>query len=354
MKWLCSYGLVFCLTLAVFLGNGSLADGAAGTYQAIVDQNYSGADGELIDQVKVYKTVGKAIEEAPVAAETPYVIYIKNGRYYEKLRIEKPFITLKGEERDKTVLTFDAAAGTLAPSGKKYGTSGSGTLIVRATNFRAENITIENGFDYLENAKKTQDDPTKNPGSQAVALKLEGLSDKAVFRNIKLLGFQDTLYVDAGRSYFSDCYIAGHVDFIFGAGRAVFNHCDIVSLLGGYVTAPSTKADNKYGLLIINSRLLKGPQVADDSVYLGRPWHPGGNPEVNSETVYINCYMDSHISYKGWDSMSGFTPEVSRFYEYGSTGPGAKASPKRPLLTSEAVREYSIEQVLGDWNPGQE
>ena len=29
--------------------------------------------------------------------------------------------------------------------------------------------------------------------------------------------------------YFRDCDVAGHVDFIFGAGRAVFDDCTIVS-----------------------------------------------------------------------------------------------------------------------------
>jgi len=31
------------------------------------------------------------------------------------------------------------------------------------------------------------------------------------------------------RQYFSDCYIAGNVDFIFGDGKAVFDHCEIHS-----------------------------------------------------------------------------------------------------------------------------
>ena len=28
------------------------------------------------------------------------------------------------------------------------------------------------------------------------------------------------------RQYFSDCYIAGNVDFIFGDSKAVFDHCE--------------------------------------------------------------------------------------------------------------------------------
>lgn len=356
MKVRCFIALISCFLVMPFAEGAYLATVQAESahYQAVVDSSYNGAEGAQVDQIKFYKTVGQALAEAPADSTSPYVIYIKNGRYYEKLRVDKPFITLLGEDKEKTFLTYDAASSTLSPSGKKYGTSGSGSIIVRAENFRAENLTIENGFDYLANQSKDQDDPTKVKDTQAVALKLEFKSDKAVFSNIKLLGFQDTLYVDAGRSYFTDCYIAGNVDFIFGAGQAVFNHCDIVSRLGGYVTAPSTKGDKPYGILIMNSRLQReSSQVLDDSVQLRRPWHPGGNPAVNSEAVYLNCFMDSHISFRGWDSMSGIRPEDSRFYEYDSTGPGAKTSSTRQLMSSDRAADFTIEHVLDGWNPEQ-
>ena len=64
---------------------------------------------------------------------------------------------------------------------------------------------------------------------------------------MKITGYQDTLFPNAGRSYFYKCEVWGHVDFIFGAGQAVFDDCDIVSrdrgskTNNGYVTAPSTE-----------------------------------------------------------------------------------------------------------------
>ena len=30
-----------------------------------------------------------------------------------------------------------------------------------------------------------------------------------------------------GRQYYTDCYIEGHVDFIFGDAKAVFENCEI-------------------------------------------------------------------------------------------------------------------------------
>ncbi|SFL70614.1 pectinesterase [Pelosinus propionicus DSM 13327] len=349
-----SVSLMFSFFMIFFVGIGNVVMVQADSvhYNAIADSSYKGVDGMKVGGIKTYKSIGKALDDAPADGIKPYLIYIKIGRYYEKLKVEKPFITFLGENKDKTILTFDAASGTLSSNGTKYGTSGSGTIIVRAANFRAENITIENGFDFVANQNKESDDPTKVKDTQAVALKLEYQSDKAVFRNVKMTGYQDTLYVDAGRSYFIDCYISGHIDFIFGAGQAVFNNCTIVSRLGGYVTAPSTKEDEQYGILIMNSRLEKeGIEVADGSVNLGRPWHPGGRPGVNSEVAYINCYMDNHISAEGWSSMSGFRPEDSRFYEYGSNGPGARTSLTRQLLSEKDAQNFSFDHVLNGWNP---
>ena len=61
-------------------------------------------------------------------------------------------------------------------------------------------------------------------------------SDRTEFRNCRFLGWQDTLYAAAGRQYYQDCYIAGHVDFIFGNAAAVFDHCEIHSKADGYLT----------------------------------------------------------------------------------------------------------------------
>ena len=79
-------------------------------------------------------------------------------------------MTLLGESRDGAVLTFDAAADTPTPGGGTYGTRGSFTLRIVAPDFRAENMTIENAFDYPANAPKPDSDKTKFKNPQAVAL----------------------------------------------------------------------------------------------------------------------------------------------------------------------------------------
>jgi pectinesterase len=192
-------------------------------------------------------------------------------------------------------------------------------------------------------------------------------SDRATFVNVRVSGYQDTLFPNAGRSYFYECEILGHVDFIFGAGQAVFDSCDIVSrdrgstTNNGYVTAPSTAKAQPYGFLFIHSRLLKErSSMAANSVTLGRPWHPFADPDAVGSAVYIDCWMDDHIGVKGWDRMSSvdstgmriwYEPSSARFFEFGTRGPGAVASPTRPVLSATDAARYTPANVLHGWIP---
>jgi len=292
---------------------------------------------------------------------------MKTGRYREKLTIDRPYVTIVGENRDNTVLTYDAAADTPNPGGGTYGTRGSFTLRIVAPDFRAENLTIENAFDYPGNLAKSDSDKTKLKNMQAVALMLDLGSDRATFVNVKLTGYQDTLFPNSGRSYFYKCEVWGHVDFIFGAGQAVFDDCDIVSrdrgskTTNGYVTAASTDLSHPFGFLFVHSRLKKEkPEMTPNSVTLGRPWHPFANPRANGSVAFIDCWMDDHIGERGWDRMSSvdstgnriwYEPTSARFFEFGARGPGAVRSPARRVLAEGDAKKYTPSDVLDGWVP---
>ena len=179
-------------------------------------------------------------------------------------------------------------------------------------------------------------------GAQGVAVMLAQGSDRAMFRRCNIVGHQDTLFPNAGRSYFTDCTISGSVDFIFGAGQAVFQNVDIISRdrgstsNNGYITAPSTALMQPLGFVFIDCRLKKeSPAMAAGRVPLGRPWHPSGDPNAIGSAIFLGCTMDDHIAAKGWDSMYSTNtagtrtlhlPEEARFFEGRSTGPGARAA----------------------------
>ena len=319
----------------------------------VVDNNFQGEDGCKIKGVKVYKTIQGAINEVSEYNKSKINIVIKNGLYKEKITINKPNITLIGQNVQNTVLTYDAASDTIIPYENNgdgiltYGTEGCASLLVtkEAENFSAVNITIENSFDEEAN------ESMKN--KQAVAMKNE--ANESMFVNCRFLGNQDTLYAKNNKQYYYNCYIEGDVDFIFGGASAVFEECEIKSLdranksTKGYIAAPSTLKENKYGFLILNSKLTSNI-TKEGTVHLGRPWHPSSaTKEVVSNVVYKNCEMGAHISEKGWDKMSGHLPEDNSLFEYGSTGEGARISDSRRVLTDEEASEYTIENVLSGW-----
>jgi len=342
--------------------------GAASDYDAFVDAAFADPDGSMVDGKPTFRSIGAAISAVPLANEHPFRILIRKGFYEEKLLIDRPNVALIGEDRDKTVISHDDSGDSLGPDGVPLGTWGSYTIKIVAPDFRAENLTIENRFDYPGNAAKSDDDSTKIANPQAVALMTDTGSDRAVFKNCLIRGYQDTLFVNAGRHFFENCTITGHVDFIFGAGIAVFSRCNIVSRPRanknptGYVTAPSTLASEPFGLVFDRSRFIKeSHEVIPGSVRLGRPWHPNARMDVNGSAVFIDCYMDDHIGAEGYAPISSRNADGdriwfevgpdSRFFEWATSGPGAHVNDRRPQLPPSELPRFRLDSVLRDWQP---
>jgi pectin methylesterase-like acyl-CoA thioesterase len=290
-----------------------------------------------------FQSVQDAINAVPEQSD-PITIFIKEGVYQEVVTVpsSKPFISLIGEKAETTIIMYDNYAGKLKDCGRTYGTSGSASMYVFADDFLAENITIENSFDYNQPVD----------GKQAIAAYTSG--KRMIFKQVRFLGHQDTLYASAGTQYFFQCYMKGNVDFIFGAAQAVFEECEIESIdhnseINGYVTAASTIIHQTYGYLFIRCRLIS--QAAKQTVFLGRPWHPSGNPNAIASVVFKNCYLGPHIHPDGWTDMSGFKAADARFYEYNNVGPGAWRSESRKQLTADEAKQYSKIHVLDGWEP---
>jgi pectinesterase len=340
------------------------------SYDAIVDANSPAA----------FSTIQAALDAAPTDATTHHRILIKAGRYKEKLNITRGNLEIKGEGAANTVIYFDAYAGnSRGYRADNWGTPGSATMSIDAVDVHIADLTIENTFDFLANDIKAEDDPTKAADSQAVALLLDTGSDKISLSRVTLNGYQDTLFVHGYRAYFYESTISGNVDFIFGQGNAVFDRSTIVSRprnstfaegeIHSFITAPSTNIAREYGLTFLDCTLTREEGVPDQSITLGRPWHPTttfpdgryADPDAIGKAVFIRTFMDSHINTQGWSSMAGtapdgtksriFTPEESRFFEYKSAGPGAVINPQRPQLTDAQAADYSLETILAGWQP---
>jgi len=213
--------------------------GGAADY--LVDSSYAGVDGAAFGSYAgAYKTVAAALGSGgvPSGASSSNInrIYFASGTYNTanvtgvSLVCNASNVALLGisGNADDVVVTstLDAAYN---PGSGAFGTSGSSSLQIRGNNVSAKNITFANSVDtpYIVNVTHQAVSPQGNystgqsqtSNSQCVALKVQG--DQNAFQNCKFLGYQDTLYVDSGRSYFKNCTVSGDIDFIFSKGTAV-------------------------------------------------------------------------------------------------------------------------------------
>lgn len=279
-----------------------------------------------------FRTLQEAIESARAFMDYTVTIYVKNGVYKEKVIVPSwvENIDIIGEDRDKTIITYDDHANI-----NKMGTFRTYTVKVEGSDITFKNLTIENNAAQL---------------GQAVALHTEG--DRLKFINCRILGNQDTIYTGAKftRLYFKDCYIDGTTDFIFGPSTALFEDCIIHSKRNSYVTAASTPKEAKYGYIFKHCKLTAEPGV--DKVYLGRPWRP------YAYTLFIECELGKHIVPAGWHNWGKQSnEETARYMEYKNTGEGANASERvawSKQLTKKEAEAVTVDAIFGtqsNWNP---
>jgi pectinesterase len=282
-----------------------------------------------------YKTVQAALDAVPNGNKKPFVIYIKNGLYREKLHLDsaKAFVELVGESRFNTILTYDDHPGKVSVKGDSINTRTSYSFLIAADNFKAKNITFRNDAGFT--------------AGQAVAVECRG--DKAVFTDCRFIGNQDILFLNSDRSrqYYKDCYIEGTTDFIFGAATAWFEGCHIHSKKNSHITAASTPQNHPCGFVFYDCTL-----TGDSSLHmvsLGRPWRP------YSWVTYIHCYMGQQIKAEGfsnWNKTESY--KTARYSEYQSYGPGAPATGRvswEKQLTAAEAEKITKKNVFGDWDP---
>ena len=283
-----------------------------------------------------FTNVQTAIMSVPSGCRTnPVIIHIKPGTYKELIYVqrEKCFFKLVGEDPATTILTYNLSANLTNFDGKPIGTFRTPSALIDADDFTAENLTFENSAGAV---------------GQALAIRVDG--DRAAFRHCRFLGWQDTILLNRGRQYFEDCYICGHVDFIFGAATAWFEKCQIQCLGDGYITAASTSADQPYGFVFSNCKI--SGDKPETRTFLGRPWR------VHASTIFLNTEMSEVIPPEGWnDWRKPETHRTARYAEYNSTGPGGSAKARvdwaLPLTKAEA-EAITVQKVLNGpdgWSP---
>ncbi|KAL5572299.1 hypothetical protein UlMin_021896 [Ulmus minor] len=241
-----------------------------------------------------FKTVTDAVKSIPSG---------NTGRVIITVDRSKPFVTFYGSENDMPTLTFDGTA-------SKYGTVYSATVAVESDYFVAVNINFVNSAPMPSGEMRD---------AQAVAMRISG--DKAAFHNCRFIGFQDTLCDDKGRHFFTDCYIQGTVDFIFGDGQSLYLNS---------------------GFTFIHCKI-----NGTGDTYLGRAWME--RPRV----VFAYTYMGTLINTKGWSNGMHSDREQTVYYgEYKCMGPGASTSGRvnyAKMLSDADVKPFlSMSYIQGN------
>jgi pectin methylesterase-like acyl-CoA thioesterase len=294
-----------------------------------------------------FLTLQAAIDAAPAARTTPYRIFVKKGKYVEKVTIPstKTFLYIIGEGINETNISWDDYAG-------KAGVTEIATVTINANDCAMMNLTIENSWGR------------KYDGPQALALKAN--ADRLIFKNCKLVSGQDTVMANGNgkKQYYRNCYIDGNTDYIYGSAIAVFDSCVIYNRdrldgsSGSVFTAASTPSGQTYGYVFRDCLL---PNNNGQTTYtLGRPWG-NSDPPHTSETkvVFLNCRMGTTVSPARWQVWSaGTDTTIITYVEYktkyfnGTTVDLSKrVTWSKEFSDAQAAPYFVNSNMFGTWDP---
>lgn len=219
------------------------------------------------------------------------------ARYRQRVNSQQQY-----REGDPAWYQYALCAGRTS---KTIGTNCAAVVWSQSADFQLLNLSVANSL------LDTVDGGTH----QGVALRTDG--DRVQLENVRLLGRQDTLYVNTSnrrneavtdrisRVYVKDSYVEGDVDYVFGRANAVFDnvHFHTVSTRRSpeaYVLAPNTLPDNPYGFLVKNSRFTgDGGYQGNFKAKLGRAWDQGAGKTgylagktANGQVLIANSTID--------------------------------------------------------------
>lgn len=266
---------------------------------------------------------GDDLQSALDAARPGDVLELAAGDFRQKLLIATPGVTLRGAGAGRTRILWDDYAKKRDEQGREYITFRTWTVAVCADGVGMEDLSIVN--DALRPEEKGQE----------VALTVYG--DRFRMDRCALSSTQDTLFLGPlpadlierydgflpdmlrqgrlCRQFFTNCLVEGTVDFIFGCGQALFEDCELRSLVdargNGYLAAPAHALEQEAGFLFRRCRLTAQEGVPPHSVYLARPWRDYGLCE------FEDCITEGdHIHPEGFNKWNDTQRDkTARFYE---------------------------------------
>ncbi|KAL9236349.1 hypothetical protein vseg_011032 [Gypsophila vaccaria] len=288
-----------------------------------------------------FTTVAEAVASVPDKGKKRFVIYVKAGVYEENIEVgkKKKNVMLVGDGMNLTIIT------------------GSENVVDGNTTFRSATLAaVGDSFILQDICIQNTAGPEKH---QAVALRVG--ADQSVINRCKIDAYQDTLYAHSLRQFYTNSYITGTVDFIFGNAAVVLQNCQLIprkpmASQKNMVTAQGRIDPNQNtGTSIQYCDIVASPDLepvtSQFPTFLGRPW------KNFSRTVVMQSNIGDQISPAGWAEWDGDFALATLYYgEYMNYGPGSDTS-KRVNWTGYHVITDPIQAkpfTVGEFIQGQE
>ncbi len=354
--------LAYGQTYSVTMEPGVITDASGAPFAGIADPNAwrftTKASGPAAGTTELtvaadgsgdFNTVQGAIDFVPANTTQPVTITVRRGTYTEivYVRSSKRFITVRGEDRDGSVIQYANNENLNTGSGPRA------MFGVDAPDFTLENITLHNTTTRFNSENRTR---------QSEAFR--GNNDRILLNRVTLKSFQDTLLLQSQSNqggFVNESFIEGDIDFLWGTGAVYFRNSELKMVSSNAYYTQIRNAQGKHGYVFVNSRLTAAPGVT--GAYLSRI-----DPDVfpYSQVVFIDSEMGPHIRPEAWrfdnpDLAGGATPTNYpniKFWEYNSrdaSGAPIDVSQRHPLSRQITAEEAAFwrnpANVLGGWVP---
>jgi pectinesterase len=163
-----------------------------------------------------FKTIQAAVQSIPKTNNERMVVFIKDGIYREKIRVDASFVTLRGRSRKGTRIEFPQLDEDF---NKRPDALGRAVInLNKANDFVMEHLTTENTAGVIGPHAFT----ILGTGDRAVVLDCDVLSHGA-----------DTVSFwrgDRGRCYQANCRLEGSVDFVCPRGWCYVTNCSFYEM----------------------------------------------------------------------------------------------------------------------------
>lgn len=235
-----------------------------------------------------------------------------NGKNNGQTHIRKPNISIIGQSKDNTIIRNHPIV---------EGISYTATLYVEKndtnyTNFYAEDLTLENEFDYWG----TMAGQSSSSGAGRADVFYDR-GNRSIMKNVALKSYQVTYYSNNAspdyRGYFENCDFYGVVDYICGNGNIWFEKCNLIlrDRKGNNIAAPSTEVDQEWGY-VFNECSIK-PESDNMIRFTDKDWTLARAWNNSPACTYLNTKMYTQPQSYGW-GRSMDSNLMLRFHEYKS------------------------------------